>query len=308
MKAGANYNINDNHNVFLNGGYFSRQPIFDNVFLNFTNEINEDVKNQSVVAFEMGYGFRSSIFSANVNFYHTQWGNRQISRGDRQLIDDPDNPGNQIEVDGNTNYENISQLHQGIEIDFVLNPIQKLRINGMFSLGNWRYTDNFSATWVPEDQEYRDQSRELVLYMTDVKVPDAAQTTFSLSADYELIRRLRIFASYYYADRVYADFDLATDESFLTPGNQAWKLPSYGLADAGIYYGFVLGGLDVTVNVNVNNLLDTKYISESETNIMYDPDNATDTEWGVYGDNGSVRNIAYWGFGLTYNAGIKIRF
>ncbi len=308
VKAGANYNINDNHNVFVNGGYFSRQPIFDNVFPNFTNDVNADAKNQNVVAVELGYGFRSSIFSANVNFYHTKWANRQISRADRQLIDDPNNPGGTLEVDGNSNYENISQLHQGVEIDFVLTPVQKLRINGMISLGNWRYTDNFSATWVPEDPDYQDQSRQLILYMTDVKVPDAAQTTFYLGADYELIRRLRLFVSYYYANKVYADFDLATDDSFLTPGNQAWKLPAYGLVDAGVYYGFQLGGLDVTLNVNINNLLGNEYISESETNILHNPDNSLDAEWGIYGDNGSVRNIAYWGFGRTWNAGLKLRF
>ena len=178
----------------------------------------------------------------------------------------------------------------------------------MVSLGNWRYKDNFSAIWVPEDPAYQDQTRELILYMTDVKVPDAAQTTFYLGADYEVIRRLRLFASYYYANNVYADFDLATDESFLTPGNQAWKLPAYGLVDAGIYYGFQLGGMDITLNVNINNVLGNEYISESETNILYDPENSLDPEWGVYGDNGSVRNIVYWGFGRTWNAGIKLRF
>jgi iron complex outermembrane receptor protein len=308
VKAGANYNINDNHNVFVNGGYFSRQPIFDNVFPNFTNEVNEDVKNQSIAAFELGYGFRSSIFSANINLYHTKWSNRQISRGDRQLIDDPNNPGETLEVDGNSNYENISQLHQGIEIDFIVTPVQKLRINGMVSLGNWRYTDNFSATWVPEDPAYRDQSKELTLYMTDVKVPDAAQTTFYLGVEYEVFRRLRLYASYFYASDVYADFDLATDESFLTPGNQAWKLPAYGLVDAGVYYGFKWGGTDITLNLNINNLLGNEYIAESETNILYDDNNELDREWGKYGDNGSVRNIAYWGFGRTWNAGVKVRF
>ena len=144
--------------------------------------------------------------------------------------------------------------------------------------------------------------------MTDVKVPDAAQTTFYLGADYELIRRLRLSASYYYANNVYADFDLANDDSFLTPGNQAWKLPSYGLMDAGVYYGFILGGLDVTLHVNINNLLDNEYMAESESNILFDPDNATDAQWGEYGTNGSVRNRVYYGFGRTWNAGLKLRF
>ncbi len=303
-KTGINYNINDHHNVFVNAGYLSRQPIFDNVFLNFSNDINTDVKNQEVYALELGYGLRGRFLKANVNLYHTYWGNRQISRGSRQTLNEI-GTGNPIQVDGNANYEGINQLHQGIEVDFVAQPVERLSINGMFSYGNWRYTDDFSATWTPEDAEYQDQTRELTLFMTDVKVPDAAQMTFSLGATFELIKGLNLYADYFYYDKLYADFDLASDNSFLTAGNQAWKLPSYGLLGAGVYYNFKLGSLKMSANVNVNNVLDTEYISESETNRLYDPEDAEDVE---IGDNGSISNIAYYGFGRTWNAGLKIQF
>src|SRR5690606_30205959 len=65
-KAGINYNIDGNHNVFINGGHFSRQPIFDNVFINFRNDVNPDARNQKVNAIELGYGYRSRYFSANL--------------------------------------------------------------------------------------------------------------------------------------------------------------------------------------------------------------------------------------------------
>lgn len=38
IKGGANYNLNDNHNVFVNVGYFEKAPIFGAVFQNFNNE------------------------------------------------------------------------------------------------------------------------------------------------------------------------------------------------------------------------------------------------------------------------------
>lgn len=291
VKGGANYNISGRHNVFVNGGFFSQQPIFDNVFLNFLNVINEDVVNQKVYAFEAGYGFRSGLLAANLNFYNTLWTDRQVSRG--------------IEInnqDGTANFEGIGQLHQGIELDFVLSPINRLNINGMASFGNWRYTKDFSARVYNNEQ---DLVGELTLYMEDVKVPDAAQTTLSLGTNYEVIPGLRLYGTYYYADRIFADFNIARDISFLTPGNQAWQLPAYNLVDGGISYNFNLSGLDLTWRLNVNNILNNEYISESETNILYDPEDPEDVE---YGENGSIYNIAYFGFGRTWNMGLKVRF
>jgi len=289
-KAGLNYNINSNHNVFVNGGYFSRQPIFDNVFVNFRNDINEDAANQDIYAFELGYGYRSSSFTANLNVYHTFWGNRQISRG-IQLENG----------DGTANFTGIQQLHQGVELDFVWSPLKRLNINGMFSYGNWRYTDDFDAQVFDDDQILVGEG---TLYMKDVKVPDAAQLTFFLGADYEIISGLTVDLSYYYASDVYADFDIARDDSFLTPGNQAWKLPSYGLLDGGIAYSWQLNKIGFRVFANFNNILDENYMAEAESNILFD----SDRDDFAIGDNGSPRNRVYYGFGRTWSGGLKVTF
>jgi iron complex outermembrane recepter protein len=154
-----------------------------------------------------------------------------------------------------------------------------------------------------------DNDRQLIgsttLFMEDVKVPDAAQTTFSLGANYEIIKGLRVYASYYFADRIFADFDIATDNSFTVPGNQAWELPYYDLVDGGISYNFPVGGLDFTFNLNVNNVFNKEYMAESESNILYDPANEDDRE---VGENGSVFNRVYYGFGRTWNTSLKMRF
>ncbi|WKN32170.1 TonB-dependent receptor [Porifericola rhodea] len=291
VKAGANYNINDQHNVFVNGGYFSQQPIFDNVFINYSNEVDEDVENQDVYAIEVGYGFRSAYLSANLNAYSTQWSNRQISRG--VSVDG---------ADGTANFSNISQLHQGIELDLTASPVERLNITAMASLGNWRYTDNFNAEIFDNDRQPLGTE---TLFMEDVKIPDAAQTTLNLGANYEAFEGFRVYASYYYADRIYADFDIATDDSFAEEGNQAWQLPSYSLLDGGLSYQFNVSGLDLTVNLNVNNILDEEYMAESESNVLYDPAREGDMQ---VGDNGSIFNRVYYGFGRTWNAGLKVRF
>jgi outer membrane receptor for Fe3+-dicitrate len=204
-----NYNLDARNNVFINGGYFSRQPIFDNVFVNFSNDVNPDAKNQGVFAIELGYGYRTSFFSANVNLYNTAWTDRQISRG--------------IQVggvDGTANFTGIDQLHQGVEVDFVMQPVRGLNINGMVSFGNWRYTDDFEAQVFDDDRQLIGEG---TLFMKDVKVPDAAQTTFALGAEYELVKGLMVDLSYYYASNIYADFDVANDDTRHKPFTINWK-------------------------------------------------------------------------------------
>jgi outer membrane cobalamin receptor len=305
VKAGLNYNIDGNHNVFVNGGIFSRQPIFDNVFINFRNDVNPDASNQRVTAIEVGYGYRSQYFSANLNLYNTQWGNRQISQSLRREIDINGTP---TQTDGNVNFTDISQLHQGIEIDFVASPINQLRITGMATLANWRYKDDFNAVWTPEDISLSQYSEEVTLRMKDVKVPDAAQTVFSLGVDYEIMDGLSVYWTYYFAGNLYANFDLADEvESYLEESHQAWRLPSYSLNDVGIAYSFTLANLDVTARLNVNNVFDETYIAESESNILFDPNDGEDNL--IPGSkNGSIHNRVYYGFGRTWNAGLRVRF
>ena len=292
-KVGANYNINDQHNVFANSGYFSRQPIFDNVFLDNLNNINEDATNEKIVGFEAGYGFRSVFLNANLNLYRTQWTDRAISRAVRG----PD-------FEGTANIENLGQTHQGIELDFVARPIAKLDITGMLSLGHWVYDNTIEARVLDDDQNFVGTE---TLYLNGVKVGDAAQTTLSVGATYEVIKGLRVYGNYYYADGLYADYDLSNsgETTFESPGGQAWKLPSYDLVDLGVSYTFPIAGVDATVRVNVNNLFDNSYISESDTNTIFDPERPDDVR---YSGNGSIFNRVYYGFGRTWNSSLVVRF
>ena len=76
------------------------------------------------------------------------------------------------------------------------------------------------------------------------------------------------------------------------------ELPSYGLLDLGATLQIAKG---LSFRANVNNLLDTVYIAESNSNIHA---TSTSTTW-----NGiDVRNSVWFGFGRTWNASLKYRF
>jgi len=302
VKTGINYNINEKHNVFANAGYYVKQPLFDAVFLNFVNDINPDLENEKILGFELGYGYRSSAFSANVNLYRTSWKDRFLSDG----ITVSDIDGN-ILFQGTANYSGIEQLHTGLEIDFTAKATPILSFNGMVSIGNWEYTGNPTGT-VLDDGRNVLGSAELIL--DGVKVGDAAQFTARIGAELEPIERLKFDASYYRADNLYADFDvlsfqdnnldgIADNDGFLL------ELPGYDLVDAGVSYKMLVGKDDdksISLRLNINNVLDETYISESETNVSPDADPLNNYN-GI-----NSGNRVYFGFGRTWNFTLNYRF
>ncbi|MDT0675231.1 TonB-dependent receptor [Autumnicola musiva] len=293
IKAGMNYNIDVNHNVFGNIGYYSKQPLFDAVYINFGNNLNPNLNNEQVFGVELGYGFRSQFFNANVNLYRTSWADRFESTSAVFNQDTPD------EIRGSANLLGITQVHKGVEFDFYGRIGNKFRWNGMFSLGDWEYKDDITATYFDQNQNPIEGVPEAVLNLDGVKVGNAAQLTASLGADYQIIDNLSVDATYRYADNLYADFD-ATD-ALNDPDFEVFELPSFGLLDLGASYGIDLGQNRLNFRVNVNNVTDNIYISESLTNVLADPDATT------Y-DGVNVRNNVFFGWGRTWNASVAFRF
>jgi len=284
LKGGANYNLNEKSNLFFNAGYISRQPMFDAVFPNFGNTINEDLQNEEIRSLELGYGYIASKFNLNVNAYSTTWGNRFITRSLFNAQGDQ----------GTAQFRDIDVRHNGIELEGTYRPTNKLKLQYMVSAGDWRYTKDFTAELFDANQQSIGTG---TLYLKDAKVGNAAQLTSSLNADYR-IGKLNVDLGYRFVDGLYADYSVV-DAVFTQPDNAgAIKLPSYGLVDLGATARL---GEKWTLRVNVNNLLDKVYIAESNTNIHADENSVT---WnGV-----DVRNSVWFGFGRTWNTSLKYNF
>ncbi|MEH6680748.1 MAG: TonB-dependent receptor [Sediminicola sp.] len=287
IKAGANYNLNEHHNVFVNAGHYSRQPYQDNMFLNFRNDVNPLLTNEKITGFEAGYGFRSSIFSANVNLYQTTWDDRVVS-------------GTLSTGEGFYQFQGVKQLHSGVEVDFTLRPMQNLRFNGYTSIGKWEYDGNATQTVYDDDQNVIAEGDPL--YLDGVKVGDGAQFTVGVGGRYEFVKGLSIDADYNHYDELYAGF-LPTDDEFTTPDNRgSVKLPSFGLLDTGFTYDWKVNtNYNLVLRLNVNNVLDEEYISESLTNIHAEA--GDETYKGV-----NVENQAFFGFGRTWNVSVRLKF
>lgn len=307
VKGGANYNIDETHNLFFNAGYIARQPLFDAVFPNFSNNINEDAGNEKIVSFELGYGLTSEIFSANLNVYTTTWSDRFISRSIRG-VDGVD--------DGTATFDGLKQVHSGVELDFRFKPTSNLRFNGMLTIGDWIYKDNVTASVFDSNNNLVDSA---TLYIDNTKVGDAAQFTASLSGNYEIFKNFNFNLDWRYANNLYSDFSFqldtrewANDSQFLSSDNRgALKLPDYHLFDAGVGYKFEFNNnKSLGLRLNINNLFDTEYISEAsssiysgDTNPSINPNTSVSTWKGI-----DTRNYVWFGFGRTWNFSLSYDF
>ena len=290
IKAGANYNINEKHNVFVNAGYYSRQPFFDDLFLNYRNDVNEYVGNEGVFSVEAGYGFRSQYLDLDLNAYYTKWSDRQIRQGG-----DFDGDGNRDDV---ALFENVTEVHSGVELEFTAKPVRNLTIRGFASIGNWVYAGDVNARLYDEDRNPIGGG-DMTLYLDGVKV-HTPQTSFGLLGTYKIVKGLSVDLDYRFYDRMFARID---PESFDTPDNLgSLQLPSFGLLDGGISYKLYLQNRNsLNFRFNANNVLNNQFISQSDTNI-----HSETGEPEYLGVN--MNNRVYFGNGFTWNLSIAYRF
>ena len=213
-----------------------RPPSFDGVFPNADYDFEEadDITNESFTSFELGYGYISSNFKANINAYHTVWGDRTLRRS--TSIDDQ---GVRIIYDG------VEQTHQGIEAEMTWYPSNRLRIRGMASIGDWKYSKNFDG-----DAYFIDNNQPAgttgTLYLDGVKIGDAAQSVLYIGADYKLSSKLSMDLDIMSFDNLHGRFG-PLDSEFNSANNRgSIKLPSWGTVDLGATYRTTLFGYDTT--------------------------------------------------------------
>ncbi|WBL22514.1 TonB-dependent receptor [Zunongwangia sp. HRR-M8] len=282
-KGGANYNLDDNHNIFANVGYFERAPFFNTVFLNNKNIANEDAENQKIFSAELGYGFRTQNLRIDFNLYRTSWKDKTLARsfiqGNQQIF---------------ANILGVDALHQGVELEFQYKASERLNVTGMMSLGDWKWDNNVDNVDVLAE-DGTTVLGTINVAIDGVEVGNSAQTTAALGLNYEAFPGTFIRGDFTYYDRYFADFDPTVRDSNDIPA--PFELPDVGLLDLGLTHNFQFGSFEATLNANVFNVLDTQYISDAREGNVKDPDY-----------NGLVDSNVWYGFGRTYSVGAKIKF
>jgi iron complex outermembrane receptor protein len=292
FKSGANYVLNENSNVFMNLGYLSRAPRFQNVFT-FSNELFLEIKNELIKAIEFGYQIYYPKVAVNVNGYYTRWENKPSG-------------GVSVEIDGenySANINGMDALHMGMEVDVAYKPSGKLSFDGVVSIGNWTWESAETVRVYDEDNNPvldpgTGEVFEKTFDATGVHVGDAAQTQLALAARYEFVKGAYLKARITRFDRHFADFDpltLTGDNS----GRESWQMPGYSLIDVHAGYYFKLGKLGFNFRASILNVLDEIYLSDARNNDTF----STSTS-----DFDAKSAGVFFGQGRRFNTSLKITF
>jgi len=293
VKAGAAYLINEDNKFYVNAGYYSRQPYHDNIYLNFTNEVNPLTENEKILGLEAGYSFKSQYFTANVNAYRTSWKDRVISSS--RVLTANTTIGTTALLAGEqvfTSDQGAEQLHSGLELDVVAKPFEAFDLRGFVSVGNWEYVGDVVRTQSDENRNI------LLVERTDVdggKVGDAAQFTAGAGFVYRVCEAFSFDADWRTYSSLYASVG-AVKENL--------ELPAYDLVDFGMSYKMLLGkdkSNSLNFRVNINNLFDEVYLSELRSANVANPGDTTFN--GI-----NVSNQGYFGLGRTWNLNVRYNF
>lgn len=289
-KIGANYNINEKNNIFVNAGYYSRVPFFRFHFLNYLNDVNPDLQNEKIYAAEIGYGFKSKKFNAQFNAYYSVWDDISVLTG--FVADNGDYV--------NAFMSDLQQAHTGIEVNANYSATRWLNIGALLGIGDWKYANDAEATLY--DDATHTEIGKGTIYTKDLKVPDQPQTMAGLFFNVQATKTIDLGLNYLYYDKIYASF---TPESRKNADDreQSWQLPSYGSTDFRFGWRFQIAGLDSYFNMNVYNLFDVEALVEAEDKTV----ELEDGSGNVIGYDHTFKK-GFWNWGRNFNFSLKVNF
>ncbi len=279
-KAGANYNINSQMNVFANIGYLTKPPYFGNVFEDYTNQINKSAVTEKLFSYELGYEFKTSAFSATVNLYRTSYMDRAFA----SAYSDPT-----TSAIYTANISGVDERHQGAEVELKYRPVKDVTIGGSLSLGDFYYTNNAGPVTVfnSEDKPVKTVNE---VYLKGEKVGDIAQTTAAGFAEVNIVPQLKlgVIVNYYGNYTSYVPF-----QNYTSPNLAPYVVPNFVTWDLNGVFKFKMAGFNAELIGTVNNLLNTKYIADSED----------------YLGKGQASGVdVYYGLGRRFTTGLKVKF
>jgi hypothetical protein len=286
VKGGLGYTFAEAHTFFGNVGVYSRQPYLDNIFedvrnSNYILEGEEEVDNEEITGYELGYRFTQGNVKIDFNAYHTEWGNRFVSGG---FIPGDSTATDAIgQVDRYQRFTDVTQIHRGLELEAQYR-FGNLNLRAYGSLGDWQYDG--STPIEIRNNETNELLAEENLDLTGTKVGNAPQTSFGVGFRYDFGDGLSIDADYNYYEDLYGFVNASDviDSALEGVTYQSEELPAYYVIDAGISYKFNFGGNNLVFRGNVYNVANYQYLSQRDS----------------YG--------YYYGNGRTWNASVRYNF
>ena len=280
LKSGVGYKVGKFGNVYGNVGYYSREPYYKFVFVDFSNTVAHNLVNEKITSAEAGYTYENGKLSARFNLYYTFWKDKSLLT--RENIQLADSTLTRSLVRG------LNALHQGIEAEISYKAMQNLTLGATVSLGKWKWLNDVTASIYNDNQVLVDSTN---VYTKSLYVGDAPQTQLGFSADYHTINGFRFSADWVFYSRLYANFDPANRNN-PNDRSQSYRIPSYSLFDLYAGYDLQVKQFPVSLQLACQNVFNKETI--------------------IRGDDGAGHDLAtfngFWSLGRTFNISAKISF
>jgi hypothetical protein len=288
-KFGANYNVNENLNVFANFAHVERFTDLS-VYYN-SGLVNPDAEDEKSDQFEAGIGWASEQVRAKVNAYTMDWKNKSARIQDVSKAGEPgyDRNGFRSELVG-------TSRHQGIEAEVTV-PFEWLGLKGLEFSAAYTVMKN---TWTNvlasvvnnpngtprafNTGSLNERGQVDTLFFSELKntpVASGPQTMLSLALNYNgdgfftgvtvnhLARQFVLDGGSYMATDGGFWYDAAANG-----GTGATKfdsrysntLPTSWVASFNVGTRFTVSGVHTTASVQVINLLDTQFLVDGDRN------------------------------------------
>ena len=218
-------------------------------------------------------------------------------------------------VRGYAEINGITQVHMGAEFDATYKATEWLEIQGMASIGDYKYKGNATGTTFDENNNpisaTGESTNKATLYLDGVKVGGSGsnsipQFTASLGATLKPVKDLAIYGTWRYTGELFSSIDVATFAEKANQERGVLQLPDFNVFDLGANYKIRMKNTTnfFSIGANVYNVFDTTYIADGATNIYEGDRGAT----GVSYKGIDTGNRVYFGFGRTWSATLSYNF
>lgn len=281
LKAGLLWKLTGAHNLYVNGGCYSRMPYSSTFFASGNNSVSKGINNEKNFLAEAGYRFLFGRGGLEVTGYFTWWKDRTLMSGKYRQ---------QNEEDSRYMVNGLDALHCGIEAEGWWDITSFLKINAFASVANWRWKNDVEA--IIYDEYSGLEAGRVNVYCDGLPVGGAPQDQAGASLEARLPAGFRLTADWKYNGRMYAEFDPAT-RTDPTDRNAPFRMPSYHLLGAGMHWqGKLFRKTGTEIFVRCSNILNSNYIERGKDGVAHDISTFT----------------GYWGFGRNFNFGLRLTF
>ncbi len=280
IKSGISYKAGKSGSIYGNIGYYSREPYYKFVYVNYSNAVAQNLVNEKISAAEAGYTYESGKVATRLNLYCTLWKDKSLlSNENIQLIDSSFT---------RSLVRGLNAIHSGIEAEMRYNIIRCITVAATVSLGNWKWQNDVTASLYDNNHVLADS---IMIYTKGLYVGDAPQTQIGISGEYHSVDSFSFSADWVYYNRLYASFDPANRNN-ADDRSQPYRIPSYSLLDLYAGYDFHIKELPVSLQLACQNIFGRQTIIRGEDGASHD----LDTFRG------------FWSLGRTFNMSAKLSF